>query len=538
MNFESLLSRADAALLQELLGESVVRLLHALDSEKASPPQLKRVLIDLYPPHELLMSATRRPLILELLRPAEATALLEHLGFAIDGDPFSTLRFLQVRRNSATATLLHSYFGLAVPPLEPQQAPPAPRVGGGYELFPHQRRVLRLASGLLSSAPFKVLIHMPTGSGKTRTAMSLVAEHLRRVEPGLVLWLAASEELCEQAIDEFTAAWGRLGDRTIDVHRWWGTEYLPSELPRDGIAVAGLAKLYSRCVDELPWQAALGDRVSLLVFDEAHQAIAPTYRHVVEAIRARRPESGLLGLSATPGRTYNDVTADEELSKFFARKKVTLEVEGYDNPMEYLIAERYLARPTFRKIDATGPALTDAERARLGTSLDIPPSVLKRLADDHLRNIQIASEVVDLARRHRRILVFAATVEHAELLAIVLQTLGLPSRSVTGATPSEQRADAIRWYRDTTATSPRVLTNFGVLTTGFDAPMTSAAVIARPTQSLVLYSQMVGRALRGERAKGNREAEIVTVVDSGLPGFRSISEAFTNWEDVWARPKE
>lgn len=78
-----------------------------------------------------------------------------------------------------------------------------------------------------------------------------------------------------------------------------------------------------------------------------------------------------------------------------------------------------------------------------------------------------------------------------------------------------------------------VLCNFGVLTTGFDAPNTSAAAIARPTRSLVLYSQMVGRATRGPKAGGNRTCEISTVVDIDLPGFNDITEAFTNWEDVW-----
>ena len=78
-----------------------------------------------------------------------------------------------------------------------------------------------------------------------------------------------------------------------------------------------------------------------------------------------------------------------------------------------------------------------------------------------------------------------------------------------------------------------VLCNFGVLTTGFDAPATSAAIIARPTRSLVLFSQMVGRATRGPKAGGNAEAEIVTVIDPQLPGFGNVAEAFTNWEDVW-----
>jgi superfamily II DNA or RNA helicase len=78
-----------------------------------------------------------------------------------------------------------------------------------------------------------------------------------------------------------------------------------------------------------------------------------------------------------------------------------------------------------------------------------------------------------------------------------------------------------------------VLANYGVLTAGFDAPNTSAALIARPTRSLVLYSQMLGRATRGPRAGGHQTAEIVTVIDTELPGFGSLVEAFHNWEDVW-----
>jgi DNA repair protein RadD len=49
----------------------------------------------------------------------------------------------------------------------------------------------------------------------------------------------------------------------------------------------------------------------------------------------------------------------------------------------------------------------------------------------------------------------------------------------------------------------------------------------------VLYSQMVGRAIRGEQSGGNKEAEIVTVIDGDLPGFGNVADAFTNWDDVW-----
>lgn len=279
--------------------------------------------------------------------------------------------------------------------------------------------------------------------------------------------------------------------------------------------------------------SGLGAKTGLVVMDEAHQAIAPTYQLILDALADPFPQTGLLGLSATPGRTWNDVDADERLAAFFRRRKVTLKVEGYDNPVDYLVHEGYLAKAEFRPLVAGSQTeLSDDERQRLEEELEIPADVLERLALDERRNLSILAEIESLAKRHRRIIVFSTTVEHADLLAYTLRARGLWARSVTGATEGQERRSTLETYKDD-AEEPRIICNFGVLTTGFDAPKTSAAVIARPTVSLVLYSQMVGRATRGVKAGGNAQAEIVTVVDSGLPGFGDVGEAFYNWEDVW-----
>ena len=119
------------------------------------------------------------------------------------------------------------------------------------------------------------------------------------------------------------------------------------------------------------------------------------------------------------------------------------------------------------------------------------------------------------------------------MLALVLSTEEIDGYVVTGLTNPTSRARIIEKFRSSTQ-KPMVLCNFGVLTTGFDAPNTSATVIARPTRSLVLYSQMVGRATRGPKAGGNKECEISTVIDIDLPGFGDMADAFTNWEDVWS----
>ena len=129
-------------------------------------------------------------------------------------------------------------------------------------------------------------------------------------------------------------------------------------------------------------------------------------------------------------------------------------------------------------------------------------------------------------------ILFANSVSHAKLMAAVLRAREIESYAVTGDTPTSERHRVINRFRSSYE-SPIFLCNYGVLTTGFDAPNTSAAILARPTKSLVLYSQMIGRALRGPLAGGNEQAEIITVVDMGLPGFGNLTESFYNWEDVW-----
>jgi DNA repair protein RadD len=348
-----------------------------------------------------------------------------------------------------------------------------------------------------------------------------------------VVWLAYSEELCEQAASEFEFAWRHLGDRSVSVYRFWGPRSLEIDQVHDGFMVAGLAKTYQRARRDLDFLMRLSDRSALVIIDEAHQAIAESYRFVLDVLVDRIEGSRLLGLSATPGRTWNEPDKDRELAVFFGRRKVTLDVEGYASPLDYLIDEGYLARPTFESLPYTSDRELPAETlASLATALDIPEDVLSELAVDEQRNLLILNRVENLVGEHQRILLFAATVGHARLLATVLRARGIEADTVTANTPPGERSRLIAKYKSIKA-QPIVLCNYGVLTTGFDAPRTSAAVIARPTKSLILYSQMVGRAMRGPRAGGNKEARIVTVVDTSLPGFGEMSDAFRNWEDVW-----
>jgi superfamily II DNA or RNA helicase len=535
MRFSDLISRIDDETLQELLGKPVLELLMLLDPGLATPVQLQKVLLELKSPAALLTSSKDRSLLLNVLKPEAAKRLGLALGIDAESpDLFERLKNTNIRSGSPAEKALFDFFETTKPEqIIEEEAPAKCSVHADYGLFKHQRRAALKVREKLTSAPRKVILHMPTGAGKTRTAMHIIADHFRLREPATVVWLAHSEELCEQAAIEFEKAWAKLGNRDITVHRFWGARDIDLNQVSDGFIVAGLTKLYRSLKSNQNIIINLGRKATLVVLDEAHSAIADTYKMLLEALTAQNLDVALLGLTATPGRTWNDVNADMELAKFFRRQKVSLELEGYDNPVDYLISEGYLARPEFESLMYQGGReLSAADVQKIRESFEIPDSILRTLADDAKRNLRIIQEVEELAKFHKRILVFAATVQHSDLLASALRARGYAANSITTNTPSIDRARLIGEYR-TSSEVTRILCNFGVLTTGFDAPQTSAAVIARPTQSLVLYSQMVGRAIRGRKAGGNDAAQIVTIVDRQLPGFANISESFTNWEDVW-----
>lgn len=533
MKFDDLLSRADDQTLQALLGGAGMRLITLLDAKLAIPTKLKEVVIGLHSREGLLLSRETRRLLFDILRPSEAKELATLLNVN-SSNPYEALKKLRIARGSLREQAEFHFFELVPPPIDVSiDVPSTDLVEVGYPLFDHQRLAVREVQQKLYGDLRRVVLHMPTGAGKTRTAMNVIAEHLRSHEPTLVVWLAHTEELCKQAVSEFQQAWSHLGNRTLPVYRFWGDYEIELQEMRDGVVIAGLPKLYSATKRSIQTVNMLGSRSSLIVIDEAHIAVADTYSLMIEALVIHHPTTALLGLTATPGRTWADVEADRRLAAFFARQKVELHISGYANPVDYLVSQGYLAQAVFRPLMHNGGFdVTEDDFRRIEVEFEIPSSILDKLAEDEQRNLVIVREIEELTKQHSRILVFATTVNHAQLLATVLSARGFNATAITAMTPTQERTRQIEEYKDGGSES-RIICNFGVLTTGFDAPRTSAAIIARPTKSLVLYSQMVGRAIRGIRAGGNETAEIVTVVDQGLPGFNSVADAFTNWEDIW-----
>lgn len=533
ISIRSVIERAPDSALRDFIGESTINVLAALNPELITHDDLVELAIGSADPVEMLRHAGSRTKLISLLPLAKANELAAKLGIRPKGAALYD-SVLAAANMPGAEPLLWSFFGVVIYERAPglEQSPEI-EVQPSYGLFPYQRSVADRALAALRMHPHKVVVHMPTGAGKTRTAMRILGEIINQYPDRLVVWLANSAELLEQAADEFEKAWPAMGMASAKVYRFWGGDDSDLEETRTGLLVAGFGKLHALYKRDANMIMKLGDRAVLTVVDEAHQAIAPTYRTLITFLHEKRPGNMLMGLTATPGRTWSDIAADAELAKFFDNRKVTLEIEGYNNPVEFLIEQGYLARPTFRTLNVeSGYRLSKSDIRALAEDQEIPPDVLEGLAEDDQRNIRIITTVEDLRQHHQRIIVFAATVAHAHLIASILQIRGSQAFVVTGYTNQTVRERVINKFKSSDPET-LVMCNYGVLTTGFDAPKTSAALIARPTRSLVLYSQMVGRAIRGPRAGGNPTAEIITVVDLHLPGFGDIAEAFKNWEDVW-----
>jgi len=520
--------------LQKLVGFNTIRLLSKIDEANVRKSILVSLLIKRYG-NEILLNDEIRKHIIWGLREKEVATLSEKItGSSNWDDNYDKLINTAIIPNSVSSQKLYDFFNLEIiDSIESVAARESEKIlFPAYPLYPYQNQIVKKIISQISSKENRAMIHMPTGSGKTRAAMNVICRYLCSEPNKIVIWLAHSEELSDQASDEFEKAWSFLGNRQLTLGRYYAEHEIDLGKFKEGLIVAGLQKLYSRSGTLQSDFLRLKMSVGLVIIDEAHQAIAPTYKHLLDML-APYGGAALIGLSATPGRSWLEIDKDQKLSDFFNGCKIKLEIENHPNPILYLQEKGYLSVPEYQYIDYTPSLeLEDSDRESLAQGFDISLKTLKRLGSDDVRNLLIINAILQEVKGESKIVVFACSVENAELIADILSLKDVNARAISSGSSSQLRRESIESFKSNNPGSVQVLVNFGILTTGFDAPKTSVAVVARPTQSVVLYSQMIGRAMRGSAVGGNTHCKIITVVDA-FPGFRSVSEGFSHWEDVW-----
>lgn len=355
------------------------------------------------------------------------------------------------------------------------------------------------------------LLVMPTGSGKSRTATSFLIKEM--ISQGYqILWIAHRHMLIDQAADCFYRYAGLSKIRNPKIRKYnisciSGEHLSCSQVGNSEVIVASISSI---CRNKAHLKRILGKKV-MIVVDEAHHTLAPTYQDVIAFVKKVRKNTKLLGLTATPVRANEKDSMS--LLKIYNNKVI------YSISMNDLIAKGILADPKFIHIE-TGenfePDISREEQKLIQRYKELPESVISKIASSYVRNQIILKEYLENKDKYGKTLIFALNVVHCRFLYEELKNAGVKCGLIYSG--KEDNSVVINDFRED---KYDVLVNVNIMTEGTDVPDIQTVFLTRPTQSEGLLMQMIGRGMRGLNAKGTEYAYIVD--------FHDKWEVFNKW---------
>ncbi len=347
-----------------------------------------------------------------------------------------------------------------------------------YELRPYQQEAVDSALDYFRKKRLPAVVVLPTGAGK-----SLVIAELAKIARGRVLILAHVKELVEQNHLKYES---------------YGLEA--------GIYSAGLNqkdRAQKVIFGSIQSVANADDRFfrdfTLLVIDECHRVgleADSQYAQVIKRLKLNNKDICILGLTATPyrlglGWIYNYSRRGELKTREMRFFKHCI----YELPLEYMIRNKYLTPPVKVDIPVTSYDFSELTEDGRPYSMAQLEEVLKR---QRRLTPLIIKNIVDIAETYQRqgVMIFSSTVNHAQE---VMESLPAgQARLVVGDTEDSERDRIIEAFKNKAF---KYLVNVSVLTTGFDAAHVDVIAILRPTESVSLYQQIIGRGLRLDTGK-------------------------------------
>jgi len=360
------------------------------------------------------------------------------------------------------------------------------------QLRPYQQEALESIVSFANKGTVRQLVVLPTGAGKT-----VIFSHLPQFKQNSLpmLVLAHREELLHQAKDKIS--WSNP-DISIEIEQ--GENYAGYA----DVVVASvptLGRSQSTRIEKYP-----KDYFKSIVIDEAHHAAAPSYRRIIDYFSTEF----ILGVTATPQRSDSVRLTDVFQEIVYYKTIQDLIEDGYLSP---LVGYRIKT-----DTDISGVQTNDG---------DYVQSQLQDAIDNPSRNATIVAAYNDLVPNAKAI-VFAAGVKHANNLALSFGQAQIATEVILGDTDSDARRDILARFA---SGQTRVLINVGVLTEGFDEPSVEAILLARPTRSTLLYTQIVGRGTR--LYEGKPHCTILDFADTtkgrkpiGLPSLLGLPPEF------------
>ena len=362
-----------------------------------------------------------------------------------------------------------------------------------YKLRPYQQEAVERTVLHFRKTNDPAVIVLPTGAGK-----SLVIAELARIAKQKILVLAHVKELVEQNAQKY---------KSFNLEASIFSAGLKEKSLSHQVTFASVQSL-SRNLDKL------NEHYSLLIIDECHRVNGDKksqYGKVINALKEHNPKLKVLGLTATPFRLgmgwiyhhhYHGFVRGNSESPF---KSCIFEL-----PLRYMIKNNYLTPPN--EIDA---AISHYDFSALSANAfgQYSSEDMNALLKSSTRATKaILEQVLEYSESREGVMVFAATVMHArEILSYLPEAL---SALITGDTPNNERDKIINQFK---AKQLKYLVNISVLTTGFDAPHVDFIAILRPTESVSLYQQIVGRGLRLSESK--KDCLVIDYAGNGFDLF-------------------
>ena len=391
MKIKKLLLRLGSKNLIKFIDDDIYKILKIRNKSIGNQKNLSYLILKLNSEERIIKNSKTRELLFGVLKEFEAS-LIAKLFNIKSNNPWKSLSTINFN-NKKNINLLLNVFDIkqisdSENILEENKVNPVP-IKPTYSMFPHQIDVLKKTKNFLRKDPKRCIMHMPTGSGKTRTAINLICDHLKNNNK-LVIWLAHTEELCQQAHDEFNKGWETIGNREIQSYKLFKNFRYDLDKIKDGFLVMSLDYAYSLTKKNQNQFFKLARSCEFVVMDEAHMSVAPSYKQVLEILVNNN--TNLLGLTATPGRA--EILDDEniKLAEFFNRQKSTLKVKGYKSPIHYLESKGSLAKVENVRLEANinfSKIFTKSEirsqLLRLQNGLDLSKEFIKKISSNEKR---------------------------------------------------------------------------------------------------------------------------------------------------------
>ncbi len=344
-----------------------------------------------------------------------------------------------------------------------------------FKLRPYQKAAVAAVVARYRSNERRMLLYLPTGAGKTVIATFIIKALRETTGLRRALFVAHRREILDQTAQTLRR---HLPALAVEVEQGERTGRADAD-----ITVASVQSLLRRKERYDP------RAFDLIICDECHRALAPSWEQVIDYFRSQSgADTLLLGMTATPRRSDGRSALEVFDQTAFEISRTDLEDLGYLVPMQYFTVQGDL------KLDRVKQSGGDFQVGALSRVMDTPVH----------RALAVRAWLEQGAGK--KTIAFCAGVEHAQHLTEDFRALGIRAEKIDGKTKDRQQLLAAFQAGDV-----QVLTNYGVLTEGFDDPGVACILMARPTTSPLVYTQCVGRGLRC--ASGKSACTVIDLVD-------------------------